>query len=192
MVTTRAAALTRRCFTVSDFERMIAAGIFAEDERVELIDGEVVTMAPIGRRHAECVWTLGRMLTRLSGDLAEVNTQNPIALGEQGRPEPDVMLLRPPFDRYRGRLPSTEDVFLLIEVADSSLRGDLEGRVPAYADAGVPEVWLVNLVDNVVLICRDPSPEGYRLVRTARRGETIAPLAFSGWTIPVDEILPAR
>jgi Uma2 family endonuclease len=80
---------------------------------------------------------------------------------------------------------------LVVEVADSSLRGDLEGKVPAYAHAGVPEIWVVNLVDNIVLIHREPSPEGYRVVRTARRGETIAPLAFPDWTVAVDEVLPA-
>ena len=186
-----AAQLTKRLFTVADFERMIAAGIFAEDERLELIDGEVVTMAPIGRRHAECVWTLGRMLGRLAGELAEVNSQNPVALGEHGRPEPDVMLLRPPFARYRGRLPSTEDIFLLVEVADSSLVGDREEKIPRYARAGVPETWLVDLIDDVVLVYREPSPEGYRLVRTAGRGDTIAPLAFPDWAIPLDEVLPA-
>src|SRR5438105_4236581 len=101
MVTTAATApLTRRLFTVAEVERMIAAGVFADDERSELIDGEVVMMAAIGRRHAECVWGLARQLTRLAGELAEVNSQNPLALGDLSRPEPDVMLLRPPFARY--------------------------------------------------------------------------------------------
>jgi Uma2 family endonuclease len=191
MVATATTQLTKRLFTVADFERMIGAGIFAENERVELIDGEVVTMAPIGRRHFECVLALNALLTRRCGDLALVSPQSPLSLGELGRPEPDLALLYAPLARYRGRLAAVEDTLLLVEVAESSLAGDREEKVPRYARAGVPETWLVNLIDDAVLVYREPSPEGYRLVRTARRGDTIAPLAFPDWTIPVDEVLPA-
>jgi Uma2 family endonuclease len=178
-------------FTVDEFERMIAAGIFGEDESVELIDGELVTMAALGRRHAEAVRKHNAAFASRARDGAIVDVQNPMSLAPYGRPEPDVILLRPPLTRYDGRLPTAEDVLLVVEVADSSLATDRERKMPMYARAGIPEAWLVNLLDDLIRIYREPTGDGYKVIQTALRGETIAPLAFPDWRIPVDELMPA-
>jgi Uma2 family endonuclease len=170
---------------------MIDAGVFGPDERVELIDGEVVAMAPIGDRHVESVLGFTNVFAEQSRGAAVISVQNPVELGQSSRPQPDLVLLRPPRSRYRGRLPSVDDVLLLVEVADSSLASDRGAKLGFYARAGIVEVWLANLIDDCLLVCREPSPEGYRLVRTARRGETVAPAAFPDWAIAVDEVLPA-
>ncbi len=177
--------------TVDQFERMIGAGVFAEDDRVELIDGELVTMAPLGVPHSESVRKCHWGFTRRAGDGALVDVQNPLDLRPYARPEPDVMVLRPPPSCYDGRLPTAADVLLVVEVADSSLASDRERKIPMYGRAGIPEAWLVNLVDDLVRIYREPTAEGYLVIQTARRGETLAPLAFPDWAIPVDEVLPA-
>jgi Uma2 family endonuclease len=178
-------------FTVDAFERMIEAGVFREDDRVELLDGEVVAMAALGRRHAEAVRNCNHGFSRRAGDGAVVDVQNPLDLRPHARPEPDVALLRPPQARYRGRLPTAEDVLLVVEVAETSLTTDRDAKVPLYARAGIPEAWLINLVHDVVLVYREPTADGYRVVQTIRRGETVSPLAFPDWAIPVDELLPA-
>jgi Uma2 family endonuclease len=177
--------------TVDQFEQMIDAGVFTEDDRVELIDGELVTMAPPGVPHAESVRRCHWGSARRAGNNALVDVQNPLDLRPYGRPEPDVMVLHPPQSRYDGRLPTADDVLLVVEVADSSLATDREVKIPMYGRAGIPEAWLVNLIDDLIRVYREPTAEGYRVIQTARRGETIAPLAFPDWSIPVDEVLPA-
>jgi Uma2 family endonuclease len=186
-----AVQLPRWRFTVDHFERMIEAGVFQEDDRVELIDGEVVAMAALGLRHSESVRRCNRGLSRRAGDTAVVDVQNPLDLRPHARPEPDVMLLRAPDSRYFGRLPAAEDVLLVVEVAESSLATDRDQKIPLYARAGIPEAWLVNLIDDLIRVYREPTPDGYRVIQTARRGENISPLAFPAWAIPVDELLPA-
>jgi hypothetical protein len=182
--------LTRRRFSVRDFEQMIATGVFAEHERVELIDGEVVEMAPIGVRHAEGVRNVADEAAARGRGACIVEMQNPVRLGDLARPQPDVALLRPPRARYQGRLPAAADLILVVEVSDSSLAYDREVKVPLYAQAGVPEAWLVNLTDDEIAVYRDPTPEGFRSTRILRRGETISPLAFPDWAIPVEALLP--
>lgn len=183
--------LPRWRFTVEDFERMIEAGVFKEDDRVELIDGEVVTMAALGLRHSEAVRNGNGLFARCAGRNAVVDVQNPLDLRPHARPEPDLALLRPPHARYRGRLPTAEDVLLVVEVADSSLTADRDVKMPLYARAGIPEAWLINLVNDVIWVFREPGADGYRVIQTARRGETIAPQTFPDWAIPVDDLLPA-
>ncbi|HZR00732.1 MAG TPA: Uma2 family endonuclease [Chloroflexota bacterium] len=186
-----AVQLPRWRFTVDEFERMIEAGVFKEDDRVELIDGEVVQMAALGWPHAESVMNCTEEFSIRARGLAVVNVQNPLDLRPHARPEPDLALLRPPRSRYRRNPPRAEDVLLVVEVADSSLATDRDVKIPMYARAGIPEAWLVNLVDDVIRIYREPTETGYRVIQTARRGETLSPLAFPDWAIPVDELLPA-
>jgi Uma2 family endonuclease len=181
--------LVRRSFTVEEFHRMARAGVFHEDDRVELLDGEIVEMTPIGPEHAGCVGALTRLLTRLLGERVFVWVQNPVHLPDRSEPQPDVALLRPRPDGYRTAHPLPPDILLVIEVADASLESDRAAKLPLYAEAGIPEVWLVNLPGGVIEISRDPSGGVYASVRTARRGETIAPLAFPTATLHVDDIL---
>jgi Uma2 family endonuclease len=183
------AQLLKGRLTVADYHRMVECGILAEDERVELLDGQVVPMTPIGSPHAGCVNRLTRMLTHALGDRATIAVQNPAVLNDWSEPQPDVAVLKPRLDGYAAAHPEPADVLLLIEVADSSLARDREVKLPLYAAAGVAEVWLVNLQANHIHLHRDPGPTGYRSGRIARRGETVSPLLFPDVAFPVDDVL---
>ncbi|HTW85829.1 MAG TPA: Uma2 family endonuclease [Candidatus Sulfotelmatobacter sp.] len=180
-------------FTVDDFHRMSDAGYFAPDARVELLDGQfyetVVSMNP---PHAVSVQRLNVALVRRLGDVATIRCQLPVILGEYSEPLPDFALVRPNSREYLDGHPQTDDVFFLVEVSDSSHDQDRRLKAPLYAHHGVREVWLVDLVDDLVVAYRDPRADGFAIVTVARRGETIAPLAFPGIRVPVDEMLPPR
>lgn len=175
-------------FTVDEFQRMADAGVFHEDDRVELIDGQVVEMTPIGDRHAACVRRLIDLLATDVRDAAMVDAQNPVVLDDYGAPQPDVAVLRRRADRYPTH-PRAGDVFLLIEVADTSVTYDREVKIPLYAGAAIAEAWLVNLPGDCIDVFREPADGRYTDVRTARRGETVAPLAFPDRTLRVDDVL---
>jgi Uma2 family endonuclease len=186
---TMAVEITRRRFTVDEYHRMACAGILTEDDRVELLDGEIVQMPPIGPGHSGSTIFLTRLFMRLFGDDAEVSVQNPVHLAERSEPKPDVALLHPRADSYRRSHATAEEIFLAVEVSDSTLDLELRVKVPMYGRAGVPEVWLIDLPHAVVHVYREPSPDGYRLTRTARRGERIAPLAFPDREVAVEDLL---
>lgn len=181
--------LTKRRFTVTQYEQMAEAGILTEDDRVELIDGEIVEMMAIGHTHAATVRCLISVFFKAFGDSAQVDAQNPVHLDEYNEPQPDVELLvdRPGF--YRSGHPEAADVLLFVEVDDSSVEVDRKIKIPLYARASIPEVWLVDLNDNAIIVYRNPAPEGYRTTHTARRGDWISPLAFPGREIAVAAIL---
>ena len=169
----------RRRFTLDEYHRMGEAGILHEDSRVELVEGEIIEMTPIGRRHAAVVTRIVELFTvRLAGR-AIVWPQNPLLLRSlESELQPDVMLLERRRDFYASGLPEAADVRLLVEVADASLRYDRRRKVPLYARAGVGEVWLVDVDHARVEIHRTCTPEGYRDVRTAASDERLSPLAF--------------
>jgi len=156
--------LHRHRLTVSDYQRMGEAGILDQNARVELIAGEIIDMAPIGSLHAGTVNRLIRMLERTVGDAAVLSVQNPIVLGPYSEPEPDVALLKPRGDFYTAAHPVPDDVLLIIEVADTTVRYDREVKVPLYASTGIPEVWLIDLARKAVEVYRQPSEHGYREV----------------------------
>jgi Uma2 family endonuclease len=162
-VATRAEDLIRRHrYTVEDYRRMGEAGVLGEDDRVELIEGEIVDMTPAGSRHAGTVARLNRALDRAVGDHALVWVRNPIRLGDRSEPEPDLALLGPRAGDYTDRLPEAGDVLLVIEVSGTSQRYDREVKIPLYARHGVPEGWLVDLEADALHAFREPSAEGYR------------------------------
>lgn len=179
-------ALKRR-FTVDEFHRMGEAGVLGEDDRVELLDGEVVTMTPIGPRHAGCVRRLIAVLSRLVGDSAIVDAQNPLPLDDFTEPQPDVVLLRPRPDFYRDAHPRPADAILVIEVAETSADYDRTLKAPRHARAGVAELWIVNLAADAVDVYRGPESGGYAEHMVAVRGASI-PLP-GGREIRVDEIV---
>ncbi|MGH7341541.1 MAG: Uma2 family endonuclease [Candidatus Rokuibacteriota bacterium] len=185
-----AVAIQRRLFTTEDYHRMAEAAVFAAEDRVELIDGEVVEMSPIGLAHATCVRRLTNLLAHRVGERALLDVQNPLRLGERSEPQPDLMLLRPRDDDYADALPTAADVLLAIEVADRSLAFDREVKLSLYARHGVPEVWLVDLASRSVGVHRDPSGEAYRESRTAGSGDRLTVEALAGLEFRVDEILP--
>jgi Uma2 family endonuclease len=176
-------------FTVDDLERMVRAGILQEDERVELLDGQIVEMTPIGRRHAACVTRLTHLFAPLASGGATVRIQSSLIVGEDQGPQPDVALVRYRADGYETGHPRAPDTLLVIEVADTSLESDRERKIPLYALAGIREAWLANLPADVLEIYREPRAGTYADVRTARRGDTATPLAFPNLTLRVDEIL---
>jgi len=180
---------TRRRFTSAEYHAMAEAGILAEDERVELIAGEIVRMPPIGSRHAGCVKRLNRRFTRGLGERALISIQDPIAIGDNSEPQPDVAVLRPRDDDYARSHPTPADVYLLIEVADSSLPYDRDVKLPLYTQAGISEMWLVCLAERRIEIYRDPAATGYQDIRILHSGDRIAPLAFPDFELTVDAIL---
>lgn len=187
-----AVEVARRRFTVDEYYQMARTGILGEDDRVELIEGEIIEMVPIGTRHAACVRRLDRIFSSKIGDQVLVDTQNPLRLGQNSEPQPDLMLLKPRDDYYASFHPRAEDVLLLVEVADTSVPYDREVKVNLYAKSGVNEVWLVNLQAQQVITCRLPSPSGYTEVKEYGRSDHISPLAFPGLNIPVQDILPGE
>jgi len=160
-------------FTVEQYHRMGEAGVFDEDDRVELLRGEIVRMTPIGSKHAGHVDRLNSLLHEQIGRKATLRVQNPVRLGEYSEPEPDVALLRPRDDFYVSEHPGPEDVQLLIEVADTSIDYDREDKIPVYARHGIPMVWLVDLAEECVEIYRSPAEGAYADTRTATDDESL-------------------
>jgi Uma2 family endonuclease len=168
---------------------MIQIGILKEHDRVELIRGEIVAKTPIGNPHIASVNRLTRIFSRRLGDDAIVSVQNPIALADS-EPEPDVVLQRPRDDFYASGKPKPTDLLLVVEVADSSLEKDREVMRPLYAENGIVEYWIVNLVDRCLEVHRQPRPDGtYADVRTLRGGDSIDIVALPGVTIAVSDIV---
>jgi Uma2 family endonuclease len=153
--------LKRHRLTVADYYRMAEAGIFAPNARIELIEGEIIDMAPIGTRHRSAVMRLNALLAVATAPHAILSVQNPLRLSDLSEPEPDLMLLKPREDFYAAAHPSAADVLLLIEVADTSARYDREIKLPLYARHGVPELWIVDLEARVLRFCRAPVGETY-------------------------------
>jgi hypothetical protein len=183
------AEVQRRRFTREEYHRMAEAGILHEDDRVELIEGEIVQMTPIGRRHAACVAELNRLLVPAVGQRALLWPQNPITLPDDTEPQPDIVLLRPRPDRYLEDDAHPADVLLLVEVADTSQRYDRMVKLPLYARAGVPEVWIIDLPAEVIETYRRPTASGYAQVEHTGRGGAVAPAAFPDLVLSVDAIL---
>jgi Uma2 family endonuclease len=169
---------TRRRFTRAEYQRMGEVGILRQDDRVELIRGEVVEMPPPGRRHRAFVGNINQMLVvRLSGR-AVVWMQNPIVLTEDSEPVPDISVLRQRAVSYKEREADAADVFVLIEVADTSLAYDRSTKARLYAEAGVPEYWVVDCTAESVEVYRTPGPEGYRDIRLVAGRATLTLQAF--------------
>ncbi len=168
-------APARHRLTVHDYHRMADAGIFGEDERIELIEGDLIDMAPIGQGHAAVVARLTRALFMACADRVIVWPQNPIRLDQSSEPQPDVVVLRHRADFYAdGERPGPADVLLLVEVADSSLRYDRMVKLPLYARAGIAEYWIVDLQRRVVDAYRGLAGDGYREKTEHRAGEELA------------------
>ena len=169
---------------------MAEVGLLSEDDRVELIEGELWEMAPIGPRHASTVDTLTALFAPLvTQRRALLRVQGPLRLGQYPEPQPDLLLLRPRADQYRLGHPRPEDAFLVVEVAEATAERDRRVKIPLYGRHGVPEAWLVDLDAGRVEVYREPSPEGYRLMRFYTRGERLAPLAFPDLEVPTDGLL---
>ena len=151
-----------RAFTVSEYYRMAEAAILTEEDRVELIAGQIVAMSPIGSRHAACVKRLNLLMGKMVGDSMLIGVQDPIALDAYSAPEPDLVLLRPRADFYAAAHPAATDVLLAVEVADTSAEYDREVKLPLYAQAGLPEVWLIDLQKGHIEVYAHPADGTYQ------------------------------
>jgi Uma2 family endonuclease len=176
-------------FSVEEYEKLGDAGIFQVEERVELLDGEIIAMAPIGKLHAKVVRQLIREMSRQFGDVCLVDSQNPFVLDDFSEPQPDILLLRPELHKS-SELPRPADIWLVVEVADSTYLYDSGDKLRAYARSGISEYWIVNLAESCVEVYRRPQGDTYgeHFRRTA--GETLAPLAFPDRIVAVAGVLP--
>lgn len=180
--------VVRRRFTVDEYLRMVEAGILKTDERIELLDGEILKVSPPGPDHNAPTGILIRLLVLGVGSRAVVLPGPTLRLSKRSAPEPDFVLLRPDPRNYRDRYPEPGDVLLLIEISDSSLRRDRELKLPLYADAGIQEYWIVDVQDEVVEVYTNPSGSSYESVQRRRCGESVSPSAFPDLRIPIEEI----
>lgn len=181
--------IVRRHFNITEYYRMAAAGVLSEDDRVELIEGEIIEMNPIGSRHAACVGRLTEFLGLLTGREVIVWVQNPVQINDFSEPLPDVALLKRRDDFYAQANPQPADVLLIIEVADSSVEYDRDIKIPLYAGAGITEVWLVNLPKETIEIYTQPIGDVYREIRIVKRGESLAAKSIPSLIIGADIVL---
>ena len=181
--------VTRRRLTVAEYHRMGEVGILSHRDAVELIEGELVLMAPVGSGHSGTVNRLNRALTTAIGDRGVVAPQNPVRLDDHSEPQPDFAVLKPRDDFYVGATPRPQDVLLMIEVADSSLAYDREVKRALYARHGLPELWIVDLQAGRIEVCRAPAPDGYAEVASVGRGETIEIGLLPGVAIAAASVL---
>jgi len=181
--------LQKHFFTVDEYYLMAQSGVFAQDDRIELIEGEVIEMSPIGKRHAACVRRLDRVLNHNASESAIVSVQAPISIGEFSEPQPDVALLKPRADFYSNSHPTAEDVLLVIEVADTSVEYDRRVKLPLYARAGIPEAWLVILPKDSIEAHCEPKDGKYQKVQRLKRGKTIVSSSVAGLSVKVDDVL---
>ena len=184
-----AAVPARRRFTVAEYYAMADAGILSENDRVELLDGDIIVMPPIGDWHAGGVKLFANTFPSALQGRAMIAVQDPVRLDEYSEPQPDMMLLQWRDDFYRNGHPAPGDVLLLIEVADTSVGYDRNAKLPVYARAGIPEVWIVNRPARRIESYSDPSGSAYSTVRHFSPGETVAPQAFPDITLAVDRII---
>ena len=182
----------RRKFTVAEYYRMAAEGILQPTERVELIDGVIITMPPIGMLHAAGVRRIERVLHQALGAAATISVQNPLRLDDYAEPQPDLAILRLREDDYVTAHPGPEDTLLVMEVSDSTLAFDLEVKSRRYAAAGIPEMWVMNLPGDCIDRLDLPMPAGYARHTVFRRGETLRPAALPDLELAVDDLLPPR
>ncbi|MDB6124693.1 MAG: putative dioxygenase [Pedosphaera sp.] len=167
---------------------MAETGVLKPDARVELLDGQIIDMSPIGPFHGSMVKRLNRLFNNLAAGRFLVSVQDPVLLDEHSEPQPDLMLLKPAHDDYSTRHPGPEDVLLLVEVADTSLAYDRGEKLTAYGRAGIREVWIVNLAEQAIETYREPHYAGYGITTVQRTGDKANPLAFPDVSVDVTQL----
>ena len=183
---------TRHRFTRSDYHRMAQVGILGEDDRVELLHGEITVMSPIGLPHSAAVRFLNSFFSAHVGKRAMVDVQNPIAIGDENEPQPDLTILRPSEDYYRKAHPGPDDVLLLIEVADTSLELDRGEKLRLYAQADIPEYWIIDLNRRVLIVHRQPRDAEYASVQQYEGDARVAPEALTDVELAVGSLFGSR
>ena len=184
-------APTRHKLSVEDYHKLGDAGVLSEDSRVELIEGELIDMAPIGASHVWVVNRLTKLLVSAVGDLGIVSVQNPVTLPPHSEPQPDFAILRPGADSASAGLPKADDVLLLIEVADTTLAYDRSTKLQLYARHGIREVWIVNLPDRLLEMYREPKDGAYRVKLERLANESASPAVLPTVKVGLTELLAA-
>ncbi len=180
--------ISKRLLTVSEYHKMAESGILGEDDRVELIHGEIIEMSPIGSRHSSHVKRILKLLIQLLGDKATIGVQDPIVIDDYSEPEPDLSILEFREDFYEMKHPRPHNVFLVIEVADTSLYYDRVTKLKLYAEAGIPECWIVNIEEEQIEMHKTPSEDTYLFREIVKRNGTLIWERFD-LTIKADKIL---
>jgi Uma2 family endonuclease len=180
----------RHRITVDEYHRMAEVGLLAPDARVELIEGEIIDMAPIGNRHMSVVDRLTRLFVLAAGEDAIVRVGGSVRLGRMSEPQPDLIILKPRADFYSDEFASGQETFLVIEVSDTSLRYDREIKMPLYARHGVPEAWIVNLQHELLLVFAEPADGAYRQHRVVERPGRMTLAAMPGLEVDLSSLLP--
>ena len=180
--------LVPKKLTVQKYQEMIEAGMFTSDDHIELIRGEIIEMSPIGRKHIASVNRLNAILSQKLSDQVIVSIKNSVELDDNSAPQPDVALLKKRDDFYRDSVPNPRDIFLIIEVADTTIKSDRDIKIPLYAEANINEVWLVDTNNQLIEVYRQPFNGVYRQKQTFLLGESISILAFPDVTIAVNDV----
>lgn len=184
-------AIQRRRFTVADYYKMADAGILMPSDRVELIHGEILKMSPIKSLHAGIVNKLASLLILALQGKAIVAIQNPLNIDADTEPEPDIVVARYRADSYTENHPTPEDVLLVIEVADTSLQYDRQVKVPLYAQAGIPEYWIVNIPEQQIAVFRQPVKGKFAVKESISPGG-VAVCESITLQLPVEDLFPAE
>jgi Uma2 family endonuclease len=179
----------RHQFTVADYQRMGEAGILLEDDRVELIEGEIIDMSPIGRRHQACVDQLAERFFEALGRRVILRVQGSVRLSDLSEPQPDLAVLRRRSDFYAGSDAAPDDVLLIVEVADTTLHYDRDVKVPLYARARVPEAWVVDITGQRVLVYREPGSRGYATSLEAQGDDRLSLEGFPELVLTADDVV---
>ena len=181
--------IQKHYFNVNEYYRMVGVGFFAEDDRVELIEGEIIEMSPIGSTHGGTVNRSSTFFNRKFGDLVIVSVQNPIRINDFSEPQPDIALLKPRADFYSNSHPTSGDALVVIEVADTSVEYDRNVKLPLYARAGIPEAWLIVLLRGVIEAHSQPKNGKYQKVRRLRRGKSMVSPTIPDLSFKFEDIL---
>ena len=179
--------LATRLWTVDDYHRMIEAGILTTGDRVELLEGQIVEMSPQRPPHASTTQHVARYLDRLLEEIAYVRMQLPITLKPNSEPEPDIAVVRIDSNEYSDHRPVPDDIFLIIEVADTTLLSDRQQKAITYAKAGIADYWILDVNTQQIYMFREPGATGYEQESILTKGSTLVPLAF-----PTVQVYPDR
>jgi Uma2 family endonuclease len=180
---------TKKLFTVDEYYKLAEIGVLSECVRTELLEGEILEMSPMGTSHAASIARATEsFVVSLSGK-ADVRVQLPLRLSAHSEPEPDVCLVKPRLDRYGTHHPGPDDVLLVLEISDSSLRYDRDVKLPIYAAAGVAEAWIEDLPNRTLHVYREPQGGGYKTVLQFRSDESVSPLAFPATAFTVASLI---
>ena len=179
-----------RLWTVEEYHKMAEAGIFDEDERVELLEGKIIYKDRVGTAHRSAVGRINYLLHNILENRSLISIQNPIKLDDYSEPEPDIAVVKiDPLD-YADHHPRTDEIYLVIEVADTTFKKDCETKGKAYAAAGIIDYWVLDVINRQLHVFREPSENGYKSEAILKENDCISPLNFADLNIDILEMLP--